>query len=104
MAMIRQDRGIASPQSPRGIQESLVVVGSIAHAPTVRARITGLYARRERLVEKHLNGADALIMRIAWLSGSAGTLKIGALTEAERDILKRKRFGLWGLISFRCGE
>jgi chaperonin GroEL len=71
-------------------QKSLVVVGSFAHAPSVRERIALLQARRERLVEKHLDGADVLNMRIARLSGSAGTLKIGALTEPERDILKQK--------------
>ena len=72
-------------------QKSLVFVGQFDRARTVRDRIAALQARRERLSDKQsIPAPDSLGLRIARLSGNAGTLKIGALTELERDLLRQK--------------
>lgn len=71
--------------------KSLVFVGQFDHAQTVRDRIAMLQARRDRLPDQPaIRPSDALSLRIARLSGCAGTLKIGALTEPERNILRQK--------------
>ncbi|MCC6801404.1 MAG: hypothetical protein IT319_00865 [Anaerolineae bacterium] len=72
-------------------RKSLVFVGCFDYAATVRERIAALQTRRDRPSEKQSSqSADSLGARIARLSGSSGTLKIGALTEPERDILRQK--------------
>jgi chaperonin GroEL len=72
-------------------QKSLVVVGQFEHAQRVRDRIAVLRARRDRLNAASSDKAAAgLGQRIARLSGSAGTLKVGALSEPERDVLRQK--------------
>ena len=71
--------------------KSLAFVGAFEQAQAVHDRIGMLQGRRERLPDKTPASAlDLLGMRIARLSGCAGTLKIGAATGPERDILRQK--------------
>ena len=72
-------------------QKSLVFVGRFEYAQTVQDRIAALQARRDKQPDKQsIPALDSLGLRIARLSGSAGTLKIGALMEPERNILRQK--------------
>lgn len=77
--------------------EDLLVVGGEGDANTVRNQIQTL---KERLEHLHKNGGlskkpgddplEELSIRLARLSGTAGILKVGALTKTERDVLHQK--------------
>jgi chaperonin GroEL len=72
-------------------QKSLVFVGRSDQIQALQERINALQARKINQSDKQVIPVpDSLGLRIARLSGSAGTLRLGASTEAERNILRQK--------------
>jgi chaperonin GroEL len=69
--------------------EDLFVVGGGGDQAQVRQEIERLHAQAKSL-QPGEEGLGELEMRLGRLSGSAGVLKIGALTQAERDFLHQR--------------
>ncbi len=69
--------------------DDLFVVGGSGDPAQVRQQIERLQARLNRL-EPGADEKGELEMRLGRLSGSAGILKVGALTQAERDFLHQR--------------
>lgn len=86
-AITTQDMGFAA-EAEAGVETLLIKAGD-ATERAIRAEIRSLEQRLRALPFGEPEQAE-LQMRIGRLAGSAGILKIGAYTQAERDLLYRK--------------
>jgi len=69
--------------------ENVVVIGSPAQAAAIRTQINDLQARLTGL-EPDDDSADELRFRMARLSGQVATLKLGAYSKAERNLIRQQ--------------
>lgn len=86
--------------------EEVIVVGEVSHAAAVRAQIDELRGRLQAVTEAaDEEEAQELRFRLARLSGQVATLKVGAATKTEREVMLQKaRKGLRALpIALREG-
>jgi chaperonin GroEL len=71
--------------------EEVILVGQASHAAAVRAQIDELRVRLETVTEAaDEEEAEELRFRLARLAGQVATLKIGAATKTEREVMLQK--------------
>jgi chaperonin GroEL len=102
-ASLRQIKAadLGTAQRVEASADEVIVVGQPAHAAAVRTQIDELRGRLQTVVEgaeEEEEEAEELRFRLARLSGQVATLKIGAATKTEREVmLQMARKGLRAL-------